>query len=106
LQFAQQVQGISGGDITFDTIPIVNISYWTPGDGDAVEVDPSQVKEFVAARFSDASNTPATSTTTTPPTSPTGKAAGAITGRSPIVPDTSTTTGGQPITADGVTCVN
>ena len=109
LQFAQQVQGISGGNITFETIPIVNITYWTPGDGDAVEVSPTQVKQFVAAKFSDASTTPggATSTTTTtPPTSPTGKAAGANTDRSPIVPDSTSTGADQSITADGVTCVN
>ena len=109
LQFAQQVQGISGGNITFETIPIVNITYWTPGDGDAVEVSPTQVKQFVAAKFSDASTTPggATSTTTTtPPTSPTGKAAGANTDKSPIVPDSTPTGADQSITADGVTCVN
>ena len=106
LQFAQQVQGISGGNITFDTIPIVNITYWTPADGDAVEVDPAQVKEFVQAKFGDTPATPPAGSTTTP-TSPTGKAAGASTDRSPVIP--STTAGGstdQSITATGVTCVN
>jgi anionic cell wall polymer biosynthesis LytR-Cps2A-Psr (LCP) family protein len=106
LQFAKQVQGISGGNITFDTIPIVNITYWTPADGDAVEVDPAQVKEFVAARFGDGPSTPPSTTTTTPPASPTGKAAGASTGRSPIVSSSAATSTDQPITADGVTCVN
>ncbi|WP_249227142.1 LCP family protein [Kutzneria sp. CA-103260] len=110
LQFAQQVQGISGGNITFDTIPIVNITYWTPADGDAVQVDPAQVKAFVQAKFGDAPTPPAGATTTTP-TSPTGKAAGTSTDRSPVIPsqttggaDTSST--GQSITATGVTCVN
>lgn len=105
LQFAQQVQGISGGNITFDTIPIVNITYWTPADGDAVEVNPAQVKEFVAAKFSDAP--PPTATTTTTPASPTGKAAGTSIDRSPVVTGSSTPTGAdQSITATGVTCVN
>ncbi|GAA3436030.1 LCP family protein [Kutzneria kofuensis] len=106
LQFAQQVQGISGGNITFDTIPIVNITYWTPADGDAVQVDPVQVKEFVAAKFGDGPATPS-SATTTPPSSPTGKAAGDGSRKSPIVSGTTTTsTTQQPITATGVTCVN
>jgi len=104
LQFAQQVQGISGGNITFDTIPIVNITYWTPADGDAVEVNPAQVKEFVAARFGDAPAPPAT--TTTPPASPTGKAAGTGTDRSPVITDSTSAGAGQSITATGVTCVN
>jgi LCP family protein required for cell wall assembly len=110
LQFAQQVQGISGGNITFDTIPIVNITYWTPTDGDAVQVDPEQVQAFVAAKFADASATPpASSTTDTPPSSPTGKAAADASRKSPIVADTTTTdtTTTEPsITASGVTCVN
>jgi LCP family protein required for cell wall assembly len=106
LQFAQQVQGISGGDITFDTIPIVNITYWTPADGDAVEVDPSQVKEFVAAKFGDATTTPGTSATT-PTTAPqAGKQADTGTRKSPIVADTTSSTSEPSITAGGVTCVN
>jgi LCP family protein required for cell wall assembly len=104
LQFAQQVQGISGGNITFDTIPIVNITYWTPADGDAVEVDPSQVKAFVQQRFANAPATPTTTTTTT--TSPTGKAAGTSVDRSPVIPESTSTGTDQSITATGVTCVN
>jgi LCP family protein required for cell wall assembly len=104
LQFAQQVQGISGGNITFDTIPIVNITYWTPADGDAVQVDPEQVRAFVAQRFGDGPATPPASTTDTAPSSPTGKAAGDGSRKSPVVTETTTT---QPsITASGVTCVN
>jgi LCP family protein required for cell wall assembly len=107
LQFARQVQGISGGNITFDTIPIVNITYWTPADGDAVEVNPSQVKAFVQQRFADAPATPTTTTTTpTSPTSPTGKAAGTSVDRSPVIPESTSTGADQSITATGVTCVN
>ena len=104
LQFAQQVQGISGGNITFDTIPIVNITYWTPADGDAVQVDPEQVQAFVADKFGDGPATPPSSTTDTPPSSPTGKAAADGSRKSPIISDT--TTNPPSITATGVTCVN
>jgi LCP family protein required for cell wall assembly len=47
LGFAQQLQGISGGNIQFLTIPIVNITLRTPSDGDAVQVDPAQVQAFI-----------------------------------------------------------
>ena len=103
VQFAQQVQGISGGNITFDTVPIVNITYWTPADGDAVQVDPEQVQAFVAAKFAGDAAAPPTSTTTGPP--PTGKAAADGSRKSPIVPDDTAKTD-QSITASGVTCVN
>ncbi|WP_052394959.1 LCP family protein [Kutzneria sp. 744] len=103
VQFAQQVQGISGGNITFDTVPIVNITYWTPADGDAVQVDPEQVQAFVAAKFAGDAAAPPTSTTTGPP--PTGKAAADGSRKSPIVSDDTAKTD-QSITASGVTCVN
>jgi len=47
LQFAQQLQGMSTGNIKFVTIPIVSITLQTPHDGDAVQVDPAQVQAFV-----------------------------------------------------------
>ncbi|QUQ63026.1 LCP family protein [Kutzneria sp. CA-103260] len=47
LQFAEQLQGMSTGNIKFVTIPIVSITLQTPNDGDAVEVDPQQVQQFV-----------------------------------------------------------
>jgi LCP family protein required for cell wall assembly len=46
LSFAQQMQGMSAGNLRFATIPIVSITYATPSDGDAVEVDPRQVQSF------------------------------------------------------------
>jgi LCP family protein required for cell wall assembly len=46
--FAQQMQSMSGGNIQFETIPIVTETYPTPSDGDAVEVNPTQVQRFVA----------------------------------------------------------
>ncbi|WP_236794159.1 LCP family protein [Amycolatopsis sp. GM8] len=44
--FAQQLQNLSGGKIQFQTIPVGNVSLQTP-DGDAIQVDPAQVKAFV-----------------------------------------------------------
>ncbi|MEU6641975.1 LCP family protein [Saccharomonospora sp. NPDC046836] len=45
--FAQQLQGLSGGQIQFDTIPVVNPEYDTVEDGQAVQVDPQEVRQFV-----------------------------------------------------------
>ncbi len=47
VSLAQQLRGISAGDIHFVTIPIANISLHTATDGDAVEVDPPQVRAFI-----------------------------------------------------------
>lgn len=44
--FAQQMQSLSSGKIQFETIPVGNPDLRT-SDGDAVEVDPAQVKAFV-----------------------------------------------------------
>ncbi|EID55480.1 LCP family protein [Saccharomonospora xinjiangensis] len=46
LSFAQQLKGLTGGQIQFRTIPIVNPEYDTP-DGMAVQVDPAEVRQFV-----------------------------------------------------------
>ncbi len=45
--FAQQMKSLTGGQLEFRTIPIVNIEYKTPNDGVAIQVDPKQVKDFV-----------------------------------------------------------
>jgi len=45
--FAQQMKSLTGGQLEFRTIPIVNIEYKTPNDGVAIQVDPRQVKDFV-----------------------------------------------------------
>jgi hypothetical protein len=47
IQFAQQMMGFTGGNVDFTTIPVGSIALRTPGDGDAVEVDPRDVKAFV-----------------------------------------------------------
>jgi LCP family protein required for cell wall assembly len=102
MQFAEQVRGISGGNVSFTTIPIVNITYWTPADGDAVEVNPAQIKQFVANAFSDAPTTPSTSSTTPPPTTTDGLRAQKASTTIAATPSSTT----PPITANGVTCVN
>jgi LCP family protein required for cell wall assembly len=47
MQFAQQMMGITGGKVEFKTIPHGTIDLQTDSDGSAVEVDPSEVKDFV-----------------------------------------------------------
>ncbi|MFD9890085.1 LCP family protein [Amycolatopsis sp. NPDC059027] len=45
--FAQQMKGLTGGQLEFRTIPVVNVEYQTPEDGVAIQVNPSQVRDFV-----------------------------------------------------------
>jgi hypothetical protein len=47
IEFAQQMMGFTGGNLQFKTIPVGSIGLQTPGDGDAVEVNPREVKTFV-----------------------------------------------------------
>ena len=47
LAFATQMQGLSAGSVTFRTIPTGTDQLWTPEDGQAVQVDPEQVRSFV-----------------------------------------------------------
>jgi LCP family protein required for cell wall assembly len=47
LSFATQMQGLSAGSVTFRTIPTGTIELATPEDGQAVKVDPAQVRSFV-----------------------------------------------------------
>ncbi len=54
IQFAQQMMGFTGGKMEFQTIPVGSISLETPEDGDAVEVDPDAVKEFVQGLLGEA----------------------------------------------------
>jgi LCP family protein required for cell wall assembly len=70
LSFAQQLQGMTSGNIHFLTIPIVSITLPTPSDGDAVEVNPSAVQAFIQTQVSNADNPPQQQTAAS-----TGKAA-------------------------------
>jgi LCP family protein required for cell wall assembly len=47
LGFAGQMQGLTGGNIEFVTIPTGNPDLQTPEDGSAVEVDEDEVRDFV-----------------------------------------------------------
>ncbi|MCD2190470.1 LCP family protein [Actinomycetospora sp. SF1] len=79
LDLATQVQGVSSGSIGFHTIPIVNASYDTAEDGEAVKVDPEKVQEYISDTISGAGET------TTPPKasgSSSGTAGGSNTGGS------------------------
>jgi len=61
LSFAEQLRNLSGGNVQFQTIPVLNVDYKT-SDGDSIEVDPAQVKQFVAKAIGGpAAQPPATS---------------------------------------------
>ncbi|MEV6903988.1 LCP family protein [Amycolatopsis sp. NPDC051372] len=45
--FAQQMKGLTGGQLEFRTIPVEDVAYKSPSDGDAIKVDPQAVKKFV-----------------------------------------------------------
>lgn len=51
IDFAQEMSGMTSGNIKFQTLPVENIDYWPYGQGtnkpNAVEVDPTQVAAFV-----------------------------------------------------------
>lgn len=47
LSFASQMQGLSAGSVTFRTIPTGTDELSTPEDGQAVQVDPDQIRSFV-----------------------------------------------------------
>jgi LCP family protein required for cell wall assembly len=67
-EFAEQMQGLVGGNIQFRTIPVGEpIDTW--GDGNVLPVDPAQVRDFIKGLATDkrTSNAP---TTTTPPGPP------------------------------------
>jgi LCP family protein required for cell wall assembly len=64
--FAQQMQSMTGGNIQFETVPIVTETYPTKSDGDAVEVNPTQIQQFVSSAIQAQG---ATTTAAPPPTS-------------------------------------
>ncbi|MFC0113696.1 LCP family protein [Kibdelosporangium aridum] len=47
VQFAKQMQGMTGGALDFKTIPTGRPDLKTPEDGDAIEIKPAEVKAFV-----------------------------------------------------------
>jgi LCP family protein required for cell wall assembly len=45
--FAQQMKGLSGGQLEFRTIPVVNPDYRTPDGESAIQVDPKAINAFI-----------------------------------------------------------
>lgn len=70
VDFAQEMSGMTSGNITFQTMPVVNIDYWPYGQGtnkpNAVEVNPAQVAAFVHGT----TGTPTPTTAPAPTTQP------------------------------------
>lgn len=77
LDFAKQMQGMTGGNLDFKTIPTGNPALKTPDDGDAVEVNPSQVKAYVQSTLP--GGTPTSSSGSSQPTPSSGNPANAST---------------------------
>ncbi|KZB82314.1 LCP family protein [Amycolatopsis regifaucium] len=48
LEFAQQAKGIASGDLTFTTIPVVNVNGRSEDGQSIVEIDPAAVRTFVS----------------------------------------------------------
>ncbi|MEU3627765.1 LytR family transcriptional regulator [Amycolatopsis coloradensis] len=48
LEFAQQAKGIASGDLTFTTIPVVNVNGRSADGQSIVEIDPAAVRAFVS----------------------------------------------------------
>ncbi|MEJ2860884.1 LCP family protein [Actinomycetospora flava] len=67
LGFARQMQGLSAGAVTFRTIPTGSTELSTPYDGTAVQVDPDEVRSFVATAIAADAGNPAALAALTPP---------------------------------------
>ncbi|MEW2503319.1 LCP family protein [Amycolatopsis sp. CA-161197] len=111
LSFAQQLHGISSGTIGFVTIPVQSLSLATPADGDAVKVDPQQVKTFVQDQLGSSSVSASGGTGKTDPTTTAGSHGGVrpIAATLPVNPPSDTSTAGtpqQPVTSNATGCVN
>jgi LCP family protein required for cell wall assembly len=67
LGFARRMQGLSAGAVTFRTIPTGSTDLSTPSDGTAVEVDPDEVRAFVATAIAADAGNPAAQAALAPP---------------------------------------
>ena len=67
IQFAQQMMTFTGDHLEFKTIPVGSLALHTPSDGDAVEVNPRDVKAFVQGLLN--TGGPASSSSAPPPAS-------------------------------------
>ncbi|MEU6155258.1 LCP family protein [Actinosynnema sp. NPDC047251] len=68
LKFANQMKDLSGGNIQFDTIPTGNPELDTPEDGQAIEVNESDVRKFFKKLNGDPNASAPTSTAVDPAT--------------------------------------
>ncbi|HEX4222798.1 MAG TPA: LCP family protein, partial [Pseudonocardiaceae bacterium] len=108
--FAQQMSGLTSGNIQFATIPTGN-NFTTSGGAAVTAVSPSKVQQFVSSMVSSADNgtpftdTPTdTSTETVTPSTPPGK--GGSIGAPTTSPSSDAAGGDGVITANGTPCVN
>jgi LCP family protein required for cell wall assembly len=131
VEFADQMRGLSGGNVEFHTIPVTGLA--NIGGADVIQVEPAQVQQFVSGLINDASSYP---TGKPSPTTAPGKSSGTSeaipganadsttgshsssqvssgqvsSGQVPSGQATSTSASSppsdKPITADGVPCVN
>ncbi|HEY3710882.1 MAG TPA: LCP family protein [Amycolatopsis sp.] len=108
LSFAQQLHGISSGSIGFVTIPVQSLSLATPSDGDAVKVDPAQIKTFVQEQIGSSASSASgagTGTASTPPSSGHSDGVRPIAVTESAAPPASGTPQ-QPVTSNATGCVN
>jgi LCP family protein required for cell wall assembly len=77
VDFARQMQGMTGGSLDFKTIPTGRPDLKTPEDGDAIEIKPADVKAFVQGMLGGAA--PPSSTGGAPSGGPDTSANAAIT---------------------------
>ncbi|MBP2474613.1 LCP family protein required for cell wall assembly [Crossiella equi] len=112
LKFAQQMQGLAGGNVEFRTIPVTGVGARNDRGQSIVTIDRQQVRDFVAgltkADPPPASAPPAAPPSSSPPSPPArlgpggpvrlDGAVGAPVRRQPVETD-------EPITANGVRCV-
>lgn len=53
IDFARQLQGLAGGEVKFQTIPVVDLNAMTDYGESIVQVDPKAVRQFVAGLVGD-----------------------------------------------------
>ncbi|QUQ70361.1 LCP family protein [Kutzneria sp. CA-103260] len=63
LEFAGEMQGLTGGSITFNTMPVANVDGRLSNGDNVVLVSPNDVQNWVKALFSKVGKQPETSTT-------------------------------------------
>ncbi|WP_037344389.1 LCP family protein, partial [Sciscionella sediminilitoris] len=64
--FAQQMQNLTGGAMTFSTIPVESLALKTDSDGEAVKVDPQKVNEFIRGQVGEKPAAPKSSAAAPP----------------------------------------